>query len=73
MRAPPQQSPRAALTLPLLRRFSWEIWLVVLSALVFGGIAMYFFEGEDSNEDYGPKELNFVLRISRGCYKGFRK
>ena len=44
---------------------------MVISSLVFGGIAMFFFEGEDSNEDYGPMELNFVLRIARGCYKGF--
>jgi hypothetical protein len=44
---------------------------VVISSLVFGGIAMFFFEGEDSNEDYGPMELNFALRIARGCYKGF--
>ena len=56
---------------PSLCRFSWEIWITVVSALVFGGIAMYFFEGADESEDYGPSEMHPVLRMGRGTYKAF--
>ena len=64
------QARRTKVPLPVCR-FSWEIWITVVSALVFGGIAMYFFEGSDEGEDYGPAELHPVLRIGRGCYKAF--
>ena len=69
--APSRARHRMALTrcAPSVCRFSWEIWITVVSALVFGGIAMYFFEGGDANEDYGPSEMHPVLRIARGCYK----
>jgi hypothetical protein len=53
------------------RPFSWQIWLTVLFSLLFGSLAMFFFEGDDRLSDYGSPSLPFVLRICRGWYKAF--
>ena len=68
----PSDYPVIAMLFAWTAPFTWQVWCVVLAALIFGGIAMFFFEaGEDMSEDYGEAGVFWPLRIVRGCYRAF--
>jgi hypothetical protein len=51
--------------------FSWQIWVTVLFSLLFGSVAMFYFEGDDKLMDFGSPSLPLALRLCRGWYKAF--
>ena len=68
----PTDYPVIAMLFAWTAPFTWQVWCVVLAALIFGGIAMFFFEaGEDMSDDYGEAGVFWPLRIVRGCYRAF--
>ena len=68
----PTDYPVIAMLFAWTAPFTWQVWCVVLAALIFGGIAMFFFEsGEDMSDDYGDSGVFWPLRIVRGCYRAF--
>ena len=68
----PSDYPVIAMLFAWTAPFTWQVWLTVLSALIFGGLAMFFFEaGEDMSDDYGDSGVFWPLRIVRGCYRAF--